>query len=154
MVVTKEDVTKDEEKMEAILVIPVVKTRHLSLTMFFQDAGRGKRPSELEDNPLCIIRHRPCRPERTSIMGLREFFFGGPVQSSAEDLATAEEYLSSKCSEEHITALVRHYAVGEVTDDIERFAGVALNDQETAGIVQKLRDQHAMGPITAGNMTG
>ncbi len=87
-------------------------------------------------------------------MGLREFLFGGPVQSSEKDLAAAEEYLSSKCSNEHITALVRHYAVGEVTDDIERFAGVSLNDGETTEIVQKLRNQYGMGPISEGNMPG
>lgn len=75
-------------------------------------------------------------------------------QASQEDLATAETYLSEKCSEEHITALVRHYAIPEVTDDIRRFAGVNISDDQTVKIVQGLRDQYGLGPIKPYNMPG
>lgn len=87
-------------------------------------------------------------------MGLFNWLFGESVQSSEEDLTIAEEYLSSQCSDEHITALVRHYAVTEVTDDIERFTGARLNDGDTVKIVQGLRDKYGMGPIADYNLPG
>ena len=86
-------------------------------------------------------------------MGLLGFLFGNN-DSSQEDLATAEEYLREQSSDEHITALVRHYAIEEVTDDIERRAGISLRDQETVGIVQKLRSEYGMPSIDEWNMPG
>jgi hypothetical protein len=88
-------------------------------------------------------------------MSLFGFLFGDDNHSSEEDLTTAEEYLREQSSDEqHITALVRHYAVEEVTDDIERRTGVSLYDDETVGIVQKLRSEYGMGPIDEYNMPG
>src|SRR5260370_37475116 len=86
-------------------------------------------------------------------MGLMSWLTGSS-SSGIEDLTTAEEYLSAKCSDEHITALVRHYQIEEVTDDIQRFAGASLRDSETAQVVQKLRDKYGMGLIADYNMPG
>jgi hypothetical protein len=86
-------------------------------------------------------------------MGLLGFLFGNN-DSSQEDLDVAETYLREQSSDGIITPLVRHYAIEEVTDDIERRAGVSLRDSETAEIVQKLRNQYDMGPIDEWNMPG
>lgn len=80
--------------------------------------------------------------------------FGFKRQASQEDLETAQEYLSSQCSEDHITALVRHYAIEEVTEDIQRRTGARINHDDTVKIVQGLRDQYGMGPIKPYNMPG
>lgn len=75
----------------------------------------------------------------------------GLFKSQAE---IAEDWLREDCNEEHISALVRHYAIAEVTDEIERVTGVQIRDQETTKIVQKLRDEYGCGPIAEYNLPG
>lgn len=82
-------------------------------------------------------------------MGL--FGFGKQPASSDDALSTAENYLRQDCDETHISALVRHYHVEEVTDSIARQTGVDLYDSETAQLVQTIRDEYNLGPIEEHN---
>jgi hypothetical protein len=75
-------------------------------------------------------------------MGL--FNFG---KSNNDALSTVEEYLRQDCSDTHISALVRHYHVEETTDSIARHTGVELSNEETAQLVQSIRDEYGLGPI-------
>lgn len=64
-----------------------------------------------------------------------------------KDEQIAEQWLRDQEYQGRPSALVRHYCIEQVTDDIEQFTGVALTQEQTARIVQKLRDEHNYGPI-------
>lgn len=77
----------------------------------------------------------------------------GLFRKSNEEIA--EDYIRGECEDEnHISALVRHYPVGETSDIIEQFTGARLTDQQTARVVQKLRDEYGCGPIDEWNLPG
>ncbi|HEX7737208.1 MAG TPA: hypothetical protein VF458_20350 [Ktedonobacteraceae bacterium] len=63
-------------------------------------------------------------------------------------ISTAEAFIEEQ------SCLYRHYAIEEVTDSIARHTGVSLNDEQTAAIVQGIRDRCGMGPIDEWNMPG
>ncbi len=66
----------------------------------------------------------------------------------------AESYLRSMCDEEYTPGSIRHYMIEEVTDSIERHTGVALRDDQTTAVVQRIRNSYGMGPIAHYNMPG
>lgn len=70
------------------------------------------------------------------------------------DEQIAEEYIREDCDDDHISALVRHYHVDETTDIVQRFTGVSLTGEQTASIVQKVRDEYGLGPIDEWNQPG
>lgn len=80
--------------------------------------------------------------------------FGFGNKASQEDMSTAEAYIKQDCQDGHISALVRHYHVSETADIISQFAGVDLSDDETAAIIQGLRNEYGLGPIADYNMPG
>jgi len=73
-------------------------------------------------------------------MGLLNLFRGR--------LATAEDCIRKNA------ALYRHYCISEVQVVVSQFAGIDLTDDEAVEIVQKIRDEHRMGPIADYNMPG
>lgn len=88
-------------------------------------------------------------------MSILSLITGKHFDERDDDEQRAEGYLRSQTSnEQHITALVRHYAIEEVTDDIERRAGIKLSDEQTVRVVQKLRDEYGCGPIAEYNLPG
>lgn len=83
-------------------------------------------------------------------MSLLKLLFGG-----SDDVTTAAAYLDTVCSDEnHVSSLVRHYRIDEVTDQIERQTGARINDSDTAALVQRVRDCYDMGPIADYNLPG
>jgi len=78
------------------------------------------------------------------------------LDEQTEEEQRAEEYILEDCTEDgsRVSALVRHYAVGETADILERHAGVRLTDTQTANVVQRLRDRYGMGPIDEHNQPG
>jgi len=55
---------------------------------------------------------------------------------------------------EQETCLYRHYAIDQTQLAVEQFTGVKLTDDQAVEIIQKLRNQHGMGPIEDYNMPG
>jgi hypothetical protein len=68
------------------------------------------------------------------------------------DEQIAESYLRSMCDEEYTPGSIRHYMIEEVTDDIERKTGIALRDDQTVEVVQRIRDDYGYGPIAESNL--
>lgn len=88
-------------------------------------------------------------------MGILSLITGKHFDEQDDDEQQAEAYLREQTpDEQHITALVRHYAIEEVTDDIEWRAGIKLSDEQTVRIVQKLRNEYGCGPIAEYNKPG
>jgi hypothetical protein len=81
-------------------------------------------------------------------MGLLDWLRG----PSEEQIA--EAYLREGCDENYTPGSIRHYIVEEVTDDIERQTGIALRDDQTVRIVQRIRDDYGYGPIAESNLPG
>jgi hypothetical protein len=81
-------------------------------------------------------------------MGLLSWFLG----SSDEEIA--EDYLRAPCTEDDTPGSIRHYRVEEVTDMVELHTGARLTDDQTAAVIQRIRDDYGMGPIAESNMSG
>lgn len=52
------------------------------------------------------------------------------------------------------TALYRHYDIREVQGITAQFTGVELSDEEAIALVQRIRDEQGMGPISDANLPG
>lgn len=50
------------------------------------------------------------------------------------------------------TALYRHYCIPEVQSHVKQFTGVKLSDREAVNVVQRIRDEKSMGPISEHNL--
>jgi hypothetical protein len=82
-------------------------------------------------------------------MGLLDWLRG------PSDEQIVENYLrTTECDGEYTSGAIRHYMIEEVTDDIERKTGIALRDDQTAKVVQRIRDDYGYGPIAEHNMPG
>lgn len=68
------------------------------------------------------------------------------------DERIAEAYLREDCDENYTPGSIRHYMIEEVTDDIERKTGIALRDDQTVKIVQRIRNDYGYGPIAESNL--
>jgi len=83
-------------------------------------------------------------------MGLLNWL--GITQSNEQ---IAEDYLrTTECDGEYTSGAIRHYKIEEVTDGIERKTGISLRDDQTAAIVQRIRDDYGYGPIAESNLPG
>lgn len=63
-------------------------------------------------------------------------------------LQTAEAFIREQ------DPLYRHYSISEVISHVKQFLHIELTDNEAVSIVQKIRDEYGMGPISDYNMPG
>jgi len=72
----------------------------------------------------------------------------GWFSRKSDTRAQAERYIREQ------TALYRHYCISEVVACVWRSLSVAITESEAVEIVQKIRDEKELGPISSYNMPG
>jgi hypothetical protein len=115
---------------------------------FLRTEAEASAQANSGEIPQHSIRHLANTGQKGKHMGLFDWLRG------PSDEQIAEEYIRQDCNDTHISALVRHYDVEVTTDIVAQFTGVSLRDEQTAGVVQKLRNEYGLGPIAEHNMPG